>query len=205
MGRATRSIPARAGEPSPVRGSPVSETVYPRACGGTSASRWVCPAMRGLSPRVRGNHGDKPRELDIIWSIPARAGEPTAAPPPPRSAWVYPRACGGTSSPAMPVGMVLGLSPRVRGNHNVCPQSAAVLGSIPARAGEPVDCGMAYAIDGVYPRACGGTPSAPAPTVDGRGLSPRVRGNRTAGVRSGARLRSIPARAGEPGRRRRRT
>ena len=51
----------------------------------------------------------------------------------------------------------------------------------------------------VYPRVCGGTPSALAPTVPGWGLSPRVRGNLYEAVLPGELLGSIPACAGEPG------
>ena len=85
-----------------------------------------------------------------------------------------------------------GLSPRMRGNRGH--------GSIPAHAGEPRCDGRGTQrwLDGVYPRACGGTrrrcrrvrPLA-------AGLSPRMRGNlaRSAPPR---RPGSIPAHAGEP-------
>ena len=70
------SIPARAGEPVlPERGKR-SLTVYPRACGGTLAVRIMPIPVRGLSPRVRGNHHPRGRSPDHLGSIPARAGEP---------------------------------------------------------------------------------------------------------------------------------
>ena len=50
------SIPARAGEPTPPRLQPDPQTVYPRACGGTSLLPLLLFGARGLSPRVRGNH-----------------------------------------------------------------------------------------------------------------------------------------------------
>ena len=50
----------------------------------------------------------------------------------------------------------------------------------------------------VYPRVCGGTCRGPAGAPYGRGLSPRVRGNRGALNRSLSSLGSIPACAGEP-------
>ena len=92
-------------------------------------------------------------------------------------------------------------------------------GSIPACAGEPiagpiglhrarvyprvcggtgVACG-GVADWGVYPRVCGGTAGGPGVGRHGQGLSPRVRGNRGAGLWQLRRRRSIPACAGEPG------
>ena len=50
----------------------------------------------------------------------------------------------------------------------------------------------------VYPRVCGGTPVPVHGRDSGRGLSPRMRGNRLRRRRQSARARSIPAYAGEP-------
>ena len=51
------------------------------------------------------------------------------------------------------------------------------MGSIPARAGEPQLPYSNDPLEGVYPRACGGT-LIERPTCHPRsGLSPRVRGN----------------------------
>ena len=49
------SIPAHAGEPRRIIGSPAETSVYPRACGGTPQARFRVAADRGLSPRMRGN------------------------------------------------------------------------------------------------------------------------------------------------------
>ena len=94
------SIPARAGEPPGSRPARRSRRVYPRACGGTAFSRNAIRPSMGLSPRVRGNPFRRQGAGGERGSIPARAGEPLAwgnACPP---TWVYPRACGGTSSDA---------------------------------------------------------------------------------------------------------
>ena len=70
---------------------------------------------------------------------------------------VYPRACGGTPDIAGQIYEAEGLSPRVRGNQISSSSSSPVLGSIPARAGEPCS-GKIYPLEPrVYPRACGGT------------------------------------------------
>ena len=50
----------------------------------------------------------------------------------------------------------------------------------------------------VYPRVCGGTPCEACLSVDGDGLSPRVRGNLIDAARGQGPARSIPACAGEP-------
>ena len=132
---------------------------------------------------------------------------------------VYPRACGGTFMPNPVTVRLTGLSPRVRGNQGLDLMPVFLIGSIPARAGEP--CGPApcgeqkYGSiparagepgpgsdtsipDWVYPRACGGTVRTGAMGEQKYGLSPRVRGNRVELRLDLGNNRSIPARAGEP-------
>ena len=67
------------------------------------------------------------------------------------------RVCGGTPSNALVATPVVGLSPRVRGNHRGRQQPGRVLGSIPACAGEPPIAPRPLSESGVYPRVCGGT------------------------------------------------
>ena len=113
---------------------------------------------------------------------------------------VYPRACGGTV--AIPPGAELksGLSPRVRGNPSPMLAFECLLGSIPARAGEPAGEWPGTYKSTVYPRACGGTIIAAPDLLAALGLSPRVRGNHVS-IRVFSVYRgSIPARAGEPDR-----
>ena len=155
-------------------------------------------------------------------SIPARAGEPPGRPggnsqgmpvypracggtcTPSRSQessgpTVYPRACGGTTTTADMNKMGQGLSPRVRGNLiRHLPVSTECSRSIPARAGEPLQRLPAARRVQVYPRACGGTVFRFSLVWSASGLSPRVRGNRTAIWHCQPAIRSIPARAGEP-------
>ena len=167
-------------------------------CGGTSGSRRRGRRNNGLSPRVRGNHGDHDRWVGRIGSIPACAGEPglrSAASTPPR---VYPRVCGGTFSPGDIVWKQAGLSPRVRGNRSSYPGNIEGARSIPACAGEPGRGAVGGAGLWVYPRVCGGTARAAAAVISSCGLSPRVRGNRAPGQQRCAGGRSIPACAGEP-------
>ena len=115
-----RSIPACAGEPPQPQPQPPQTTVYPRVCGGTTASQCATAcrmsSLTGLSPRVRGNLRVRAVNSDGPGSIPACAGEPR----PGRQAngrWqVYPRVCGGTLNPLLMRAPAHSLSPRVRGN-----------------------------------------------------------------------------------------
>ena len=94
--RAARSIPACAGEPALPTLSRSDSRVYPRVCGGTDPGNVRVDSPDGLSPRVRGNHGQRTIAGVQPGSIPACAGEPPAAPAWRKSRRVYPRVCGGT-------------------------------------------------------------------------------------------------------------
>ena len=151
------SIPACAGEPHAQKMQPKLRQVYPRVCGGTGREFATGKFVSGLSPRVRGNHGNIRLVKSIRRSIPACAGEPYPTIVPIFSDWVYPRVCGGTFRQGDIPHHIVGLSPRVRGNllHSVLLVYKA--GSIPACAGEPLSTCSANAIPAVYPRVCGGT------------------------------------------------
>ena len=135
------SIPACAGEPA-VHVQPSRRSgVYPRVCGGTSSMTAMPRKWTGLSPRVRGNHGHIPSVEHSDRSIPACAGEPCGCPLPGRRGGVYPRVCGGTVTDVDGQLSAEGLSPRVRGNPASASGSMVTVGSIPACAGEPGECG----------------------------------------------------------------
>ena len=132
-----RSIPACAGEPLFTAGPPYPGPVYPRVCGGTGLMATVAVVMSGLSPRVRGNLGEAVNRASLDWSIPACAGEPFVSGGRLHNARVYPRVCGGTGNPGGRYRAVIGLSPRVRGNHMARRGKGTLRRSIPACAGEP--------------------------------------------------------------------
>ena len=131
------SIPACAGEPLGDFGRGNHFTVYPRVCGGTSATTGSAVLLRGLSPRVRGNRPDAVAGVPDGGSIPACAGEPAALCGAALTIRVYPRVCGGTGNRSERTLAVSGLSPRVRGNPGGLRVLAGIAGSIPACAGEP--------------------------------------------------------------------
>ena len=192
-----RSIPACAGEPQPGGARAGEIAVYPRVCGGTVLLHQQRDAVRGLSPRVRGNLTNQMRSVSHPRSIPACAGEP----PLDAADWgdgeVYPRVCGGTRQPRECRLLDEGLSPRVRGNPvepaggfvrqrsipacagEPCSGSAISSGVrvYPACAGEPRTRQRNRQSGGVYPRVCGGTTVSVGWRRMLRGLSPRVRGN----------------------------
>ncbi len=192
------SIPACAGEPHCLGPEHRQRRVYPRVCGGTPEPPPTPLHATGLSPRVRGNLILAGPSGRLKRSIPACAGEPPPGRCSPRLLRVYPRVCGGTVPGAGEVGAGRGLSPRVRGNLGQACADAAATGSIPACAGEPSYYRVAHFWGRVYPRVCGGTRQRGDRSGGLRGLSPRVRGNRSGGAGVALVARSIPACAGEP-------
>ena len=197
----TRSIPACAGEPSTPTTRRCAPGVYPRVCGGTTVAVDLVRQYHGLSPRVRGNHQTDGSHPVDARSIPACAGEPYTTGVMPPMPPVYPRVCGGTMVALPTEGGENGLSPRVRGNPTLKRGGDIMDGSIPACAGEPTPSCVCSGAATVYPRVCGGTGAALRESYRHLGLSPRVRGNPAATLDRLADLGSIPACAGEPGRR----
>ena len=178
-----RSIPACAGEPTSHGEWMPLPQVYPRVCGGTGRPALAQVAIRGLSPRVRGNHIEQTAGMFMVRSIPACAGEPMYDTQTEGLVGVYPRVCGGTHGAGTRRPPGDGLSPRVRGNQRRPRPGLHMLGSIPACAGEPTR-GRAYRhCTGVYPRVCGGTAAFCNHSPAESGLSPRVRGNRAGATR----------------------
>ena len=196
--KANGSIPACAGEPGGKSARQARDWVYPRVCGGTRLSLTTPQRQHGLSPRVRGNPG---ATMGFSWwtrSIPACAGEPSICLPGRSALSVYPRVCGGTSVQIDGRVGNVGLSPRVRGNLMAAHSLGLTAGSIPACAGEPRRRTSHGYRPSVYPRVCGGTKASLTSVASTRGLSPRVRGNRSNELGGGTQDGSIPACAGEP-------
>ena len=109
---------------------------------------------------------------------------------------------GGTPKTAILAPEGLGLSPRGRGNLFPFPYPLLAGRSIPAWAGEPLFPSSGNGNPTVYPRVGGGTGEVLGYDPRFVGLSPRGRGNLRSPERLSQVLRSIPAWAGEPRRRR---
>ena len=111
--------------------------VYPRAYGETRAIRSRRRCLRGLSPRLRGNHERLVLNGAAQGSIPALTGKPARVIVALDVAEVYPRAYGETASVCSGDRDREGLSPRLRGNRGARPLRPATPGSIPALTGKP--------------------------------------------------------------------
>ena len=197
-GHQGRSIPAHAGQPSRPGYRTATETVYPRACGATENCGRMHSAPHGLSPRMRGNRPQSRSRPRSAGSIPAHAGQPELVSSQMNNRRVYPRACGATYDCFHPSTRCRGLSPRMRGNHDVHEKELALVRSIPAHAGQPARAAKVHQARWVYPRACGATFVAAAARSPATGLSPRMRGNRLCPYLPAPIRRSIPAHAGQP-------
>ena len=90
------SIPARAGKPSGCFEKQSLVWVYPRSCGETYVESADANGTMGLSPLVRGNHGQHRPSRFCTRSIPARAGKPLDSRHDLINQRVYPRSCGET-------------------------------------------------------------------------------------------------------------
>ena len=153
------SIPAWAGQPLPGKNADGYGRVYPRVGGATITSV-----------------GDRPTSSR---SIPAWAGQPQPAHRVSLPTSVYPRVGGATLVIGSVLRIILGLSPRGRGNRSGSGQGQMPLGSIPAWAGQPTLGFSTAATQMVYPRVGGATAADNGLNYQGVGLSPRGRGNQS--------------------------
>ena len=131
------SIPACTGEPVIGKVVSVAFQVYPRVYGGTALLSGTTWKASGLSPRVRGNRVSGPIARLHRRSIPACTGEPCDFYHYVSHNRVYPRVYGGTPFSRLFFERDMGLSPRVRGNHQAETRPLIDDGSIPACTGEP--------------------------------------------------------------------
>ena len=130
-------IPACAGEPRSQTAVKRTGTAYPRVCGGTPFVLLTIGMCAGLSPRVRGNPHRQRSVSNCRRPIPACAGEPLPHSVSTGQYPAYPRVCGGTCVAFSAIAVLLGLSPRVRGNLSQAEPLSTRSRPIPACAGEP--------------------------------------------------------------------
>ena len=112
---------------------------YPRVCGATTITSTWCQGTVGLSPRVRGNQTAANAPAHTDGPIPACAGQPSDEPTIGDTGRAYPRVCGATETEIRGANGIVGLSPRVRGNHATLAKITGMSGPIPACAGQPLD------------------------------------------------------------------
>ena len=172
-------------------------------CGAAAQASAQSPVSRGLSPRVRGSRAPCLSGQSHRGSIPACAGQPSQRDTDIKTRRVYPRVCGAACGGGDSRGLEIGLSPRVRGSHRVGHVELDIDRSIPACAGQPRRRLHSAGRQEVYPRVCGAAAGSVACGMTDIGLSPRVRGSLFSKPRYSCSVRSIPACAGQPIRRRR--
>ena len=189
-------IPACAGNtPSAaVGGSRIWD--HPRVCGEHYVDSAINPTYAGSSPRVRGTPVHGVEQISRGGIIPACAGNTRVVEVAAGLVGDHPRVCGEHCAVSFAWAASVGSSPRVRGTQCERQFIAAVLGIIPACAGNTIWLIRAPYTDRDHPRVCGehyGRYSLPTASV---GSSPRVRGTPTAVPTSRRRLGIIPACAG---------
>ena len=151
----------------------------------------------GSSPRMRGKragHRLRPRPYLII---PAHAGQTTATRCPCESPADHPRACGANLTADDAHASTAGSSPRMRGKHLF--DAFRVRGGriIPAHAGQTRLSVVTRIVWADHPRACGANLHTVTPRSNMPGSSPRMRGKPGRGRPIRARIRIIPAHAGQ--------
>ena len=159
---------------------------------------WPLSAALGPSPRERGS----PQALQVfiakIGSIPARAGQPPIGSLRISKDGVHPRASGAARSAFHHTDPMTGPSPRERGSLQALGARWRHMGSIPARAGQPMAAWTTARSHRVHPRASGAASSRVLTRALLRGPSPRERGSLKGKTLQYSASRSIPARAGQP-------
>ena len=177
---------------------PLRRRAYPRTSGATSAVSVARRPIQGLSPHERGNHHEPSDGTGRCGPIPARAGQPRGNCTSTTGSGAYPRTSGATCRLSALIVTLLGLSPHERGNLRMSPDSSALSGPIPARAGQPACATRRAKRSRAYPRTSGATEAHQWLTYKRQGLSPHERGNRQADAERLACVGPIPARAGQP-------
>ena len=150
----------------------------------------------GSSPRVRGTQGALSDRIFEWRIIPARAGNTCTLNALTDISADHPRACGEHPYSPSSKPSIRGSSPRVRGTRSVLVGGAPVVRIIPARAGNTERPSLASLRPTDHPRACGEHQVTQPAYGATSGSSPRVRGTPHRAPRLLARVRIIPARAG---------
>ncbi len=137
--------------------------------------------------------------------IPAWAGQPIADGGVVLAGEAYPRVGGAAKLLPFQWYGGKGLSPRGRGSQSWMREMPTRRGPIPAWAGQPTPRTSTASCDRAYPRVGGAADSRRGHARSTGGLSPRGRGSRSRGSHSESDWRPIPAWAGQPLRRTRRS
>ncbi|KFI72989.1 hypothetical protein BMIN_0702 [Bifidobacterium minimum] len=134
--RASRIIPASAGQTSTSCRTRSTGEDHPRECGANVMPAIATFIVGGSSPRVRGKLMAVLFWVSLAGIIPASAGQTTACSRRILPHTDHPRECGANFFRTVWNGMVSGSSPRVRGKRPIRYPHTAVAWIIPASAGQ---------------------------------------------------------------------
>ena len=195
-GSPPRFIPAHAGNTRTTTLRSRRTPVHPRARGEHPRAPWTSAVRCGSSPRTRGTPEATKRYVGRLRFIPAHAGNtapPAAARPIPP---VHPRARGEHARRMRRIRRSVGSSPRTRGTQPAARPLDGLHRFIPAHAGNTRGSAPRWNSWAVHPRARGEHRMKAAQSSGLTGSSPRTRGTRGARRPAPARVRFIPAHAG---------
>ena len=197
QGTRRRIIPAHAGQTTSGLPGSVTSSDHPRACGANVEMHASLGSHVGSSPRMRGKLREPLRVLHDIRIIPAHAGQTWVRSAPCSARSDHPRACGANVGRVHVHELQCGSSPRMRGKPAEVAGAWTATRIIPAHAGQTPQSMLRPATQPDHPRACGANQSGRVGFGRAGGSSPRMRGKPTACRRSAARMRIIPAHAGQ--------
>ena len=174
-----RIIPAHAGQTTSGLPGSVTSSDHPRACGTNVEMHASLGSHVGSSPRMRGKLRQQLHVPELFRIIPAHAGQTVS---------IVPRSFASRFA---------GSSPRMRGKLLHAGLQLAQHRIIPAHAGQTRLSVVTRIVWADHPRACGANLHTVTPRSNMPGSSPRMRGKPGRGRPIRARIRIIPAHAGQ--------
>ena len=174
-----RIIPAHAGQTTSGLPGSVTSSDHPRACGANVEMHASLGSHVGSSPRMRGKLRQQLHVPELFRIIPAHAGQTVS---------IVPRSFASRFA---------GSSPRMRGKLLHAGLQLAQHRIIPAHAGQTRLSVVTRIVWADHPRACGANLHTVTPRSNMPGSSPRMRGKPGRGRPIRARIRIIPAHAGQ--------
>ena len=169
---------------------------HPRVCGEHLAAAGDLASLAGSSPRVRGTQQGARTRRGRRGIIPACAGNTRPTTGASGSGRDHPRVCGEHTPDSPNHWFKAGSSPRVRGTHAVAREGYAVVGIIPACAGNTASASRRRCSTRDHPRVCGEHKVTKVSRRKVVGSSPRVRGTPHVQLHGDRRGGIIPACAG---------
>ena len=170
---------------------------HPRRCGADAVWASADAVQRGSSPQVRGRSVKPLQRNPVLRLIPAGAGQINNLRCPQIFHGAHPRRCGADLPPTPAPRPLVGSSPQVRGRFSSHDGLDAVVGLIPAGAGQMIHAINLDDDQRAHPRRCGADPVNTTSWTHQPGSSPQVRGRFETAALKNRLVRLIPAGAGQ--------